>query len=227
MDLVAYVRCSTGKQAEMRKWARANGHKIVKVHQDAISGKTDPSERPGLSDALDMLRPPPRATGLIVHRLDRLARTMTLQETILAVVWRTGASVFTADSGEVPMDDEDDPMRTLVRQIMGGVSQFERTLLTKRMRDGRKAKAARGMHSVGPYAYGFHGEGTGRDRDAAPLSDEQVTIRRIVDLRRYGRSYRSIATILDSEGRKPRRADRWSPMAVRNIVARESASAEK
>jgi DNA invertase Pin-like site-specific DNA recombinase len=60
------------------------------------------------------------AEGLIVARLDRLARSLTVQEATLGLLWRRGATVFSADNGEVHADDPDDPMRTAIRQVMGG-----------------------------------------------------------------------------------------------------------
>ena len=233
VNLIGYVRVSTERQqdgygpdsqiADIRKWAKANGHKVIAIYQDAISGKTDAIDRPGLSDALDQLRPPPRATGLVVARLDRLARSFTVQEAILAVIWQAGATAFSVDAGEVPQDDPDDPMRTAIRQIMGVIHQLDRALIVKRMRAGRTAKAAQGKHATGPYRYGYRGEGNGRDRDAAPRSDEQDTVERILALRRDGESYRSIAATLDTEDRKPRRGDHWQPTSVRNIIEREQA----
>jgi len=233
MDLVAYLRVSTESQVDgfglqvqeraCRSWAKANGHRIVATYKDAgVSGTKDIADRPGLSEAIAQLRPPPRATGLVVARLDRLARALHVQESVLQVVWRSGGSVFTADDGEVLQDDPDDPMRTFVRQVVGGVAQLERSLITKRMRDGRRAKAASGRHAVGQYRYGQRGEGKGRERDAAPNPDERAAVDRIVQLRHSGSSYREIAATLDSEGLRPRRAARWSAMSVRNIAMRES-----
>ena len=235
MQLVAYVRVSTKGQADdgyglevqeraIRKWAKANGHRIMAVCSDAgVSGTKDAADRPGLSAALDMLRPPPQATGLVVAKLDRLARALHVQETVLQVAWRAGAQVFTVDGGEVLADDPDDPMRTFVRQVIGGVAQLERSLIAKRMRDGRQAKAATGKHAVGDYAFGFRGDGKGRDRDAVPDEDEQTVVARVVELRRGGASYRAIASALDAEQLRPRRAASWSAMAVRNVARRAGA----
>ncbi len=235
MQLVAYVRVSTKGQADdgyglevqeraIRKWAKANGHRIMAVCSDAgVSGTKDAADRPGLSAALDMLRPPPQATGLVVAKLDRLARALHVQETVLQVAWRAGAQVFTVDGGEVLADDPDDPMRTFVRQVIGGVAQLERSLIAKRMRDGRQAKAATGKHAVGDYAFGFRGDGKGRDRDAVPDEDEQTVVARVVELRRGGASYRAIASTLDAEQLRPRRAASWSAMAVRNVARRAGA----
>ena len=76
-------------------------------------------------------------------------------------------------------------------------------------------------HAVGQYRYGYTGAGKGRDKNAAPRADEQAAVARIVELRRAGESYRSIATTLDTEGHRPRRAATWSAMAVRSVAQRE------
>jgi DNA invertase Pin-like site-specific DNA recombinase len=230
MDLVAYLRISTdgqldgfgldAQEAAVRAWAKRNGHRIVAVERDSVSGTVDAADRPGLSAALDALRPPPKARGLIVPRLDRLARTLTVQEAALAVAWRAGATVFTADSGEVLQDDPDDPMRRAMRQVIGVFAELDRSMVTKRLRDGRKAKAATGRKATGSYAYGSQGSGKGRDRDAAPHPDEQRGVDRIIELRKAGRSYREIAASLDAEGIAPRRAATWSAMGVRAVAQR-------
>jgi DNA invertase Pin-like site-specific DNA recombinase len=234
MRVVGYIRVSSDSQAEafgpavqekaIRTWVKANGHKLVAIHRDlGVSGTVDAAKRPGLSAALDALRPPPQATGLVVARLDRLARALHVQEAALAVAWKAGGTVFTVDGGEVLQDDADDPLRTLVRQVVGAVAQFERGLVAKRMRDGRKAKDAEGRKSTGEYAFGYTAGGKGRDRDAVPDEAEQVAVRRIVALRTAGTPYRAIAETLDAEGLKPRRAASWSAMSVRAVVQRETA----
>jgi DNA invertase Pin-like site-specific DNA recombinase len=229
MDLVAYLRVSSESQIDgfglpvqrkaCRAWAKANGHKIVEEIVDAgVSGTRDAVDRPGLSLALDMLRPPPRARGLLVARLDRLARALTIQEAILAVAWKADASVFTADGGEVHRDDPDDPMRTAIRQVQGVFAQLERSLVTKRLRDGRQAKREQGDHAVGQHPFGKRSGGRGADSVAD--ADEQAALARILRLRAEGMSYRAVCEALDGEGLRPRRAASWSPMVVRRIAQR-------
>jgi DNA invertase Pin-like site-specific DNA recombinase len=70
-------------------------------------------------------------------------------------------------------DDPDDPMRTAIRQIQGVFVELDRKTVVKRLRDGRRAKAAEGKHAVGTYVYGYQGAGKGRQRDAGPPEDEQ------------------------------------------------------
>jgi len=229
---VGYVRVSgearldgygpQNQATDIRKWAKANGHQLVAIyHDDAKSGTLGPADRPGLSAVLDSLHRGD-ATGVIFGRLDRLARALAVQEGVLASVWALGGRAYAAaEGGEVHEDDPDDPMRTAMRQMRGVFSQLDRAQVVKRLRDGRRAKADSGRKATGAYRFGYAGEGKGRDRDAAPLDTEQVVLARILELRSFGDSYRTIAEILDAEGHRPRRAETWSAMTVRNIVARE------
>jgi DNA invertase Pin-like site-specific DNA recombinase len=231
VDLCGYLRVSSESQLDgygldaqrkaIRAWAKANGHRIVHWCADeGRSGALDVSERAGLACAVEAVKSG-ASRGVVVARLDRLARSLTVQEGILAVLWRNGGSVFTADTGELRPDDPDDPMRTAVRQVVGVFAQLDRAMVVKRLRDGRTAKASTGRKAVGAYAYGYRGHGKGRERDATPEPTEQEAVRMIVELRRSGKSYREIVAALEAEGHRPRRADRWSPMSVRNIACRE------
>jgi DNA invertase Pin-like site-specific DNA recombinase len=128
MRLWAYLRVSTDRQAEhgqglevqengIRAWARANGHTIAGWSRDeGISGSNGIEAREGLGDALAAVADA-RADGLVVYKLDRLARALTTQEGILAQAWQSGGRVFSVDGGEVHQNDPDDPMRTAMRQM--------------------------------------------------------------------------------------------------------------
>lgn len=233
MRLVGYVRVSSDGQLDgfgldvqeriLKEWARGHGHRLITIERDgAVRGTTDAVDRPGLTAALRDLQDG-RADGLIVATLDRLARRLTVQEAILAMVWQHSGTMFTADDGEVREDDPDDPMRTAIRQMRGVFAQLDRSMVVKRLRDGRRAKEAAGRKSVGVYAYGYAGAGKGRERDAVPDLAEQRAVRRIAQLRASGASYRVIASTLDGEGLRPRRASTWSAMSVRAVVQRQVA----
>ena len=238
MRLIGYVRVSSEGQLDgygldvqrkaIRAWAKTNGHTVARIEADAgISGAKDAAERPGLAAALNAIQEG-QTGGLVVARLDRLARALHVQEAILAVVWKprrandpdSGGRVFSADQGEVLRDDPDDPMRTTIRQIVGAFAELDRKLVVKRLRDGRKAKADTGRKAVGAYAFGTMGAGKGRERDAAMNPEEHRAVMRIIELRRSGVPYRAIAHALDSEGLKPRQAALWSAMSVRAVCLR-------
>lgn len=228
--LAAYLRVSTDQQAEhgmglniqeraIRRWAKQHGHKLVGVFRDeGMSGAKEAADRPGLAAAVETVERR-QAAGLVVYRLDRLARSLTVQEAVLGHVWRHGGKVFAVDTGEVPADDPTDPMRTFVRQVMGAAHQLERGLITARMRAGRELKAERGGYAgFGSPPYGTRAEG----KELVPDSEEQTAIARMVELRAEGRSLREIAAALDAEGHRPRRAGRWHSMQVGRVLARAS-----
>lgn len=227
MKLVAYLRVSTDRQAEegfgleaqreaIRRWARDHGHRIAAWTVDeGVSGSNGLESRRGLLDALTLLEDGV-AGGLVVARLDRLARNLTVQEGTLAKVWALGGAVFSADLGEVPRDDPDDPMRTALRQVVGVFAQLERGMIRARLRAGRRAKAERGGYAYGAPPFGWRAEG----RELVPAPDEQATIRRAVELRGSGASLRTIAATLEAEGRRPRRSNRWHPRTVAALIER-------
>lgn len=227
MKLVAYLRVSTDRQAEegfgldaqrdaVRKWARTNGHRVVVWTSDeGVSGSNGIDTRRGLLEALNAIEDR-QADGLIVARLDRLARNLTVQEGTLAKVWNLGGTVFSVDLGEVAQDDPDDPVRTALRQMVGVFAQLERGMIAARLRAGRRQKAEQGGYAYGAPPFGFRAE----DGELVPDAIEQETIRRAVDLRNEGKSLRAIGAALESEGRRPRRSERWHPRTIGAVLTR-------
>jgi DNA invertase Pin-like site-specific DNA recombinase len=228
MKLVAYLRVSTARQAEeglgldvqdeaIRRWARDNCHRIVLVARDeGVSGSNDIEARLGLHDALAAVKHG-TAQGLVVYRLDRLARKLTVQEATLAKVWEMGAPVFSLDIGEVPRDDPGDPMKTALRQMIGVFAQLERGMISARLRSGRLLKAERGGYAgFGAPPYGTRAVGGELVSDPT----EQVAVNRARALRSSGASLRTIADALTAEGHRPKRSDRWHPETLRRLLLR-------
>lgn len=226
--LVAYLRVSTDHQAEhgqgldiqeraIKRWAKKHGHRLVGLHRDeGISGTKEAADRPGLACALEAVERG-QAAGLVVYRLDRLARSLTVQEAVLGHVWRHDGRVFAVDTGEVPADDPSDPMRTFVRQVMGAAHQLERGLIAARMKAGRELKAEGGGYAgYGSPPFGWRSEAG----ELVPEPKEQETIARILRLHQQGRSLREIARQLDAEDRLPRRGRSWHSMQVGRVLAR-------
>jgi hypothetical protein len=124
---------------------------------EGVSGAKEAADRPDLTAALEAVERR-SAAGVVVFRLDGLARPLTVQEDVLGHVWRHGGRVFAVDTGEVPSDDSSDPMRTFVRQVMGAAHQLERGHIAARMRAGRDLKAERGGYAgFGAPPFGMRG----------------------------------------------------------------------
>jgi DNA invertase Pin-like site-specific DNA recombinase len=224
--LVAYVRVSSESQLDglgldvqeqaVKRWARRDGHRIVEVCRDPAQSGTIPfTDRPGIGCALDALKHG-RADGLVVLNLGRISRLLTDQEAALAIVWRYGGRVFTAESGEVLADDPEDPMRTAMRQMAGVFFQLDRAMIVKRLRDGRKLKAERGGYAHGRPPYGWRAEGGLLVEDPA----EQPVVQRIAELHGQGKSLRAIGAALEADGTRPREGERWHPNTLARILGR-------
>lgn len=236
MRLVAYLRVSTIEQAAhgfgldsqraaIRSAAKALGSRVVGWCADeGKSGALGVDRRPGLSEALAMIDNGD-ADGLIVRDLDRLAREITVQEAVIGRVWLIDhAGVFiSVPPQEVPRDDPDDPMRTAMRKMAGVFGELERMLVAKRLRDGRKAKAAAGGHATGSTPYGWRSAKRTADNPngaVVPVPVEQAALRRMYDLQAAGQSTRDIAATLTAEGHPTKRGGAWSSATVSRILAR-------
>lgn len=228
MNVGLYTRVSTTGQVDGeslpdqerngRAWAEANGNAVVAIYSDAgLSGALPVTERPGLAEALEAVETGV-IDGLVMRDLDRLARSVTVQEAVLAQVWLTpGASVFTFH-GEVPRDDPDDPMRTAMRAMAGVFAGLERRVIVKRLRDGRRAKARKGEHANGPAPYGW----TSRDGQLFPVPGELAVLDEMRRLRATGAKQADVAAALNAAGHRARSGGPWTQPVVSRILARDA-----
>lgn len=229
--VIGYARVSTANQAlgdsveaqseAIREWACSRGWKTVGVAADAgRSGALDVADRPGLLDAVGAIEDG-RASVLAVHRLDRLARALHVQEAVLARVWAAAGEVWEAvGHRQVLRDDPDDPMRTFVRQVMGAAGQLERGLAVARLQGGRRRKAERGGYAGGWIPYGFERIGTGRDAALVEVPAEQAVIARIQRASGRGLSLRRIAELLNRDGVPAKAGGEWGASSVRVLLRR-------
>ena len=222
MELVGYVRVSTAGQVMdgfgldiqrqgILNWAQQHGHTIASIFEDeGVSGSEE--MRDGLAEALGAIRFN-GAEGIVVHSLDRLARSLWVQEAALQQAWNDGGRVFAVDSGEVLADSPDDPIRTFLRQILGAVSELEAGMIRRRLRRGRLHKASRGGYSYGAPPYGFEA----RDGELVANTSEQKIIAEIRRMRSEGRSYRDIANDLNVREIPSKRGGRWYAQTVSRV----------
>lgn len=201
--------------AACRRWCAERGRRVVGVFTDeGVSGKLELFEdRRQWFAAVDMLRRG-RAAELVIYRLDRLARDLVLQEQLLLEVRKAGAALCSTSDAEqaLLLDDDRDPSRAMVRQILGAVAQYEAAVIAGRMAAGRERKRAAGGYAGGRPPLGqqaVRGELVGIPEWAELIA----TMRR---QRRAGLSFRRIADAA------PRRPDgkAWQPQQVARIVAR-------
>ncbi len=233
--LAAYLRVSTDRQAEhgqgldiqratIRHWAEENGHQIVLwTHDAGISGSNGLDDREGLFDAISAVQDG-TAEGIVVYKLDRLARDFVLQETLLAMVWKAGGRIYSCSSGEDGFLDPDgsteDPSRTMVRQILGVIAEYERSMIRLRMRAGKLAKRARGGYLGGRVPFGYELDADG---SLVESEREQAALKRMTELRSGGKSLQAICDILTAEGFPTKHGGKWQSATVGQLLKRQSA----
>lgn len=230
MKVTAYLRVSTDKQVEhgygldvqraaISAWAKTTGRKVVQWRVDeGVCGANGLENREALPLALGDLQDG-TAGGLVVFKLDRLARDLIIQETLIAEVRKAGGEIFTTAAGEAGYlaDDPDDPSRKLIRQVLGAVNEYERAMIVLRMKAGRRIKASRGGYAgFGSPAFGQRSI----DKELVADEAEQAAVARILELRGEGLSLREIIARLDAEGIRAKRGGGWSPSTVSRVLAR-------
>jgi DNA invertase Pin-like site-specific DNA recombinase len=183
-------------------YAKANKLQIAQVYrEEGVSGKNDLEHRPALQQLLEALH----SDGVrlvLVEKLDRLARDLMVQESIIADFQRSG---FEIRSVAEPDLCSDDPSRTLIRQVLGAFSQYERAMIVLKLRGARQRMKAK----------------TGRCEGRLPFGSqpgEAAIIVRMEALRAAGESYQGIADALQLEGLSPRLASVWNPIVINRIL---------
>ncbi len=87
------------------------------------------------------------ARTIIVETASRFSRDLIVQETGHAMLRERGIDLIAADSPTSFLDDG--PTATMVRQILGAVSQFEKAMLVAKLRGARDRKRATGVKVEG------------------------------------------------------------------------------
>ena len=143
---IGYARVSTGEQTLDLQRDALTAARCDRLFTDTASGAR--AERPGLTAALDHLRP---GDTLVVWRLDRLGRSLRhLIETVMALEQRgVGFKSLTESI------DTTSPGGKLVFHIFGALAEFERDLIRQRTRAGLTAARARGRKGGRPKAVAF------------------------------------------------------------------------
>jgi DNA invertase Pin-like site-specific DNA recombinase len=211
-NAIGYIRVSTESQIDgggldvqrdsITAYADTNALELVAIYTDAgISGSEDVEGRQGLADAIDALHNG-TATVLIVPKLDRLARSLMVQESILADIWKSGATVVPCVEGErlyCQPDNPDDPSRTLIRQVLGAVAAYERAMIRARLVAGRRRLIADVGYAGGPEPYGWTDRG------------EQAVLASVADQRDRRVEWHRIAARLNAAGHLTRNGTPWTP----------------
>lgn len=130
---------------------------------------------------------------------------------------RSGGSVFSTSEAESGyLEDDPDDIPEAHPSGVGAVSEYERAMISLRLKAGRRKKAEAGRYAYGAPPFGYRAEGG----ELVPDVHEQATLARIKDLHGASRSLREIANTLNGEQIASKRGVRWQPTTVSRVLAR-------
>lgn len=219
MEAYSYLRVSGMGQVDgdgfirqseaIIRYAAGAGISVMQTfREEGVSGAKDLENRPALQDLLLAIDGGGVRTVLI-EKLDRLARDLMVQETILGDLRKRGITVISVSEPDLCSDD---PSRKLMRQIFGAISEYDKAMIVLKLRGARQRKKARTGHCEGAKPFGA-------------ADGQRTTIDRILTLRGAGMAVDTIADTLNLEGLLSKTGGRWYGSSVRNVLLRESRAA--
>ena len=228
MRVAIYARVSTLRQAQqqtieqqlerLHQHVHTQGWELKAEHifrDDGYSGTT--LNRPGLDQLRDRVKAGELDRILLIAP-DRLARSYVQQVLLLEEWEHYGCAVEFLDR---PMSQ--DPNDQLLLQIRGAVAEYERTLISERMRRGRQVKYRAGLllpWTQAPYGYRVDPDQP-RDPQGVRL-DETEAVHVPMMFAWYleeGRTLMGLARHLQQVGiPSPSGQARWNAASVRGIL---------
>jgi site-specific DNA recombinase len=219
--LVGYCRVSTDNQKEegtieiqengLMEYAEQNGYELVTIFKDeGVSGGLE--NRPGLVELFNYLEADNQTEGVLIYKLDRLARDLYIQEHLIKKLEMLHRSIL---SVKEPNLDSSDPMRKAFRQFMGIVAELEKAFITMRLSGGRINKARKGGYAGGRVPLGYIAENNDLKIDGVAIK----LVKEIFYLRRYKKlGYRKIARFMNNKNAPTVRGGKWHPATVKYIL---------
>jgi DNA invertase Pin-like site-specific DNA recombinase len=220
-----YCRVSTDRQADggigleeqQRKIAARcleNDWQLAEVFVDAgVSGSTPIGKRPEGDRLLRNLRP---GDIVIAAKMDRCFRSALDALQTIADFRRRKISFWLLDLGG---DVSGNGIAELMMTILAAIAQFERGLISERIKDAKRVLRRGNRHQGGARQFGYQlGKlsDNGTSRPLIPDPAEQAAIADIVVMRASGHSLMAIRDAMRGRGFQ------ISHQTVRNVVARQA-----
>jgi DNA invertase Pin-like site-specific DNA recombinase len=191
----------------IKTFCEAQSVRVARYFQEeGVSGTKDLEDRPALSELLETIINSDVRT-VMVEKLDRLARDLMVQETLISEFCKHGIELISVAEPDLCSDD---PSRKLVRQMFGAIAEYEKSMIVLKLRGARQRVRAKTGRCEGAKPYG--------ERDG-----EQAIVERVKQYAGLGMNYSQIAGQLNQDGVKTRIGGSWYPMGVSRLLSRVSA----
>lgn len=205
------------RQAEaIKAYTDTHNIEIAQTFQEeGVSGKNELEDR----EALSAMHAKLSGNGVkivVIENATRLARDLMIQELILKQFSELGVSVITSEGVDLSVAD-DDPTRKLIRQVLGAVAEWEKSMLVLKLRAARNRKRKLTGKCEGMKCYGQH-----------PKHPEEVqTLEKMLDIYSVEGNYERVAETLNREGIRTRKGKPWTRMVVWKILMRQEKAAQQ
>lgn len=188
----------------IKAYAAAHDIKIVRTfREEGISGTKELENRPALLELMALLDKH-GVSLMLIEKLDRLARDLIVQENIIADLRKHGFELVSVAEPDLLRDD---PSRKLMRQIFGGIAEYEKTMIVLKLKGARDRMKARTGRCEGRKPFGHY-------------PAEIPVLAQIRALRDSGLGFDRIAQQLNCDGIKPRLGERWHGVVVNRILSK-------
>ncbi len=224
IKVVGYCRVSTDSQKEegtieiqvkaLNLYIKEKKLELVKIFKDeGISGSSELENRPGLAELFNFIETEKDIKGVLIFKLDRLARDLYIQEHLIKKLELLDKELI---SIKEPHLDSKDPMRKAFRQFMGIVSELEKAFITLRLSGGRINKAQKGGFAGGATALGY----ISKNKELKIDLEQAEIIRMIFKMKRYKRmGLREIARELNNLNIPTTRVNsKWHARTIKYIL---------
>ena len=175
-----------------------NGWHLERVYVDAgVSGSTPLSRRP---EGARLLRAVQAGDVVIAAKMDRTFRSALDALQTIADFKRRRIGLWLLDLGN---DCSGNGISELIMTVLAAVAQFERGLISERIKDAKRNLRRSGKHQGGTRPFGWRfgrANGHGRARELIPYSEEQAAIADIIAMRSEGRSLMAIRDAMRARG---------------------------
>jgi DNA invertase Pin-like site-specific DNA recombinase len=143
---------------------------------------------------------------VLIEKLDRLARDLMVQETIIGDLRKRGYDPVSVTEPDLLQRD---PTRVLMRQVFGAIAQYEKAMIVAKLRGARERVKAKSGRCEGRKPFGY-------------FEGESETLQRIRELRSEGLGFDRVAERLNAEGFKGRSGGKWHGLVVNRILTRSA-----
>jgi DNA invertase Pin-like site-specific DNA recombinase len=192
------------QRTSIKAYAETHGIQVVRWFEEkGICGENELDNRPALQELLVSLQ----SNGVrvvLIEKLDRLARKLTVQESIIADFQKNGFEIISVAEPDLCSDD---PSRVLLRQFMGAIAEYDKKMIVLKLKAARQRMRVKVGRCEGRKQYGNR-------------PGELEVIERMFAIYADGAGMISVHKQLNAEGIKTRYGQKWTPATVARIMKR-------